>query len=273
MKKDYTVIMSIYFKVLPEYLVLSINSVLKQTLLPKKFIVIKDGPLTDEQEKVIAPIFKKYKDLFEIISFEKNRGCGPAYNEALKHCNTKYAMIMDSDDYIIPEKNELQIQYLLDHPECDIVGSNTYEFINHIENKVSYRVMPKSDTEIKKMAHKRCPIVQPSAMFKVDKVLESGSYQPSKLTEDYDLYIRMILNGCIFYNIQKVLSYTRVTDDFYARRGGLSYLKPILGFKYKWYKNDFFTFKEFIVTSGSSLIVSLMPNKLRTFVYKKLLRK
>lgn len=270
---EYTAIMSIYYKVLPEYLIFSINSVLAQTLLPKKFIIVKDGPLTVEQEKAINPIFQKHSGLFEIIEFENNQGCGPAYNEALKYCDTKYAMIMDSDDYIVPEKNKIQMKYLLEHPECDMVGSNTYEFIDSLENKVSYRVMPESDIEIKKMSHKRCPIVQPSAMFKVEKVLDSGSYQPSKLTEDYDLYIRMILDGCIFYNIQEVLSYTRVTNDFYARRGGLSYLKPILGFKYRWYKKGFFTFKEFIITGGSSLIVSLMPNKLRTFVYKKLLRK
>ncbi len=133
--------------------------------------------------------------------------------------------------------------------------------------------MPETDLDIKKMAHKRCPIVQPSAMFRVSKVLESGSYQPSKLTEDYDLYIRMIQHGCIFHNLQEVLSYTRVARDFYARRGGFSYLKPILGFKYKWYKNGFFTFREFIITGGSSLLVSLMPNWMRSIVYKKLLRK
>ena len=58
MEKEYTVIMSIYNKVLPEYLVFSINSVLEQTLLPKKFIIVKDGPLTEEQEKVLNPFFK-----------------------------------------------------------------------------------------------------------------------------------------------------------------------------------------------------------------------
>ena len=51
MEKEYTVIMSIYNKVLPEYLVFSINSVLEQTLLPKKFIIVKDGPLLKNKKK------------------------------------------------------------------------------------------------------------------------------------------------------------------------------------------------------------------------------
>lgn len=273
MEKEYTVIMSVYNKVLPEYLVFSINSVLEQTLLPKKFIIVKDGPLTEEQEKVLNPFFQEYMELFDIIKFDNNQGCGPAYNEALKHCNTKYAMIMDSDDYIVPEKNKKQLNYLLEHQECDMVGSSVSEFLGDISNVISFRKMPCSNNEIHKFAHKRCPMAQPTVMFKVKSVIDAGSYQKSQLTEDYDLYIRMILNKCKFYNFSETLTYMRVNEDFYARRGGLKYLNLILKFKYKWYKKGFFSLKEFIITGGSSLIVALMPNKLRTFVYEKLLRK
>ncbi len=273
MKNDYTVIMSIYDKVLPEYLTVSINSVLNQTLLPKTFILVKDGPLTEEQEKVINYIYESNKKLFKIIEFKQNRGCGPVYNDALSYCKTEYAMIMDSDDYIIPEKNEKQLNYLLEHQECDMVGSSVYEFLGDISNIISFRKMPCSNEKIHKFAHKRCPMAQPTVMFKVKSVIDVGSYQKSQLTEDYDLYIRMILNKCKFYNFSEALTYMRVNEDFYARRGGIKYLKPILGFKYKWYKRGFLTFKEFIITGGSSLVVSLMPNKLRTFVYKELLRR
>lgn len=273
MKKDYTVIMSIYNKVLPEYLTVSIESVLSQTISPKEIIIVKDGPLTIEQEAVLVSIFEKNEKLFKIITFSNNQGCGSAYNAALKKCNTKYAMIMDSDDYIVPEKNEKQLKFLLAHEEYDMVGSNVYEFIDDISNVISFRKMPSTNDDIYTFAHKRCPMAQPTVMFKVKSVLDAGSYQKSKLTEDYDLYIRMILNKCNFYNFDEVLTYMRVNENFYARRGGLRYLKLIISFKYKWYKNGFFSLKEFIITGGSSLVVSLMPNKLRTFVYKKLLRR
>ena len=269
---EYTVIMSIYIKVPVEYLKISIDSVLNQTLLPKKFIIVKDGSLTDKQNELIEKILKE-NDIIEIIEFKDNKGCGPAYNEAIKMCKTKYAMIMDSDDYIVPNKSEEQLRFLSENPSYDIVGSNVDEFIDNIDNVVAHRILPEKNEQIIKFAHKRCPLAQPTAMFNVESVIKAGSYQESKLTEDYDLYIRMIMNNCKFYNFQKVFTYMRVNEDFYNRRGGLKYLKPILGFKYKWYRKGFYSFKEFIITSSSSLIVSIVPNKLRTLIYKKLLRK
>lgn len=270
---DYSVIMGIYHKVPSEYLKTSIESVLNQTIQPKKFIIVKDGKLTDSQEKIIDEIISQKRVLFEIIIFSENRGSGPAYNEALKHCFTEYAMIMDSDDYIDPKKVEIELSFLNDNKEYDIVGTNVFEFVETIDNVKVLRRMPETHEEIVKFSHKRCPVAQPSAMFKVKSVIDAGGYQESKLTEDYDLYIRMIINNCKFHNIQKVYTYMRVSDDFYGRRGGIKYLKPIIGFKYKWYKKNFYTLKEFLKTSFASLIVSLLPNKIRTSIYNHLLRR
>ncbi len=269
---DYSVIMGIYYKVPSKYLKTSIESVLNQTIKPKKIIIVKDGKLTGEQEKTLSDLIFQKDKLFEIISFSENKGSGPAYNEALKHCFTEYAMIMDSDDYISPEKAEKELLFLNNNKEYDIVGTNVFEFINKIDNIKVLRKMPETHEEIVKFAHKRCPLVQPSAMFKVRSVIDAGGYKESKLTEDYDLYIRMIMNNCKFHNIQKVYTFVRVSEDFYARRGGIKYLKPIIGFKYRWYKKKFYTLGEFLKTSAASLIVSLLPNRMRAFIYDYFLR-
>ena len=39
----YTVLMSVYYKEKPEYLSLSIESMLNQTVKPDEFIIVKDG--------------------------------------------------------------------------------------------------------------------------------------------------------------------------------------------------------------------------------------
>ena len=115
-------------------------------------------------------------------------------------------------------------------------------------------------------------MIQPTVVFNVEKVLNSGSYQDSPLTEDYDLYIRLIINNCTFYTLQEILYDIRTSEDFFKRRGGLKYLKKILAFKYKYFKKGFFSLPEFLKTSLSSMCVSLMPNSLRTFIYKRFLR-
>jgi len=113
---------------------------------------------------------------------------------------------------------------------------------------------------------------QDLVIVKVESVKKAGSYQHSPLTEDFDLYIRMILNGCKFYTYQEVLYYIRTSEDFFKRRGGIKYLKPILSFKYKYYKKGYFNLLQFLKTTCSSIIVSMMPNKIRTKIYKKFLR-
>lgn len=269
---NYTVIMSVYSKVKTEDLFISIDSILKQTYKTNEFILIKDGKLTDEQEIVINNFIKK-NNIFKVIEFKENHGAGYAYNKGIELCTNKWAAIMDSDDYAVETKFEKQMEYLSKHKDIDMIGSNAVEFIGNIENIVSTRIMPEINEEIIKFAHGRCPIIQPTAIFKIESVIKAGNYQHSPLTEDYDLYIRMIMNGCKFYTYQEVLYYVRTSEDFFKRRGGFKYLKPILGFKWKYYKKGFFNTKQFIKTFCSSLVVSLMPNFVRKIIYKSFLRK
>lgn len=270
--ENYSVIMSIYKKVPPQFLKESINSILNQSYKTNEFIIIKDGPLSDAQNELLDDFYKKNRKIIKLMELEKNSGAGVAYNLGIKSCTNKWAAIMDSDDIAVSTKFEKQMRYLKDHPDIDVIGTNAVEFLNNPSNIVSTRIMPESNEEIIKFSHKRCPMIQPTVIFKVSALISSGSYQKSELTEDYDLYVRMIMNNCNFYTYQEILYYIRTGEDFFKRRGGLKYLKPILGFKYKYYKQGFYSFKEFVLTAGSSLIVSIMPNSLRTFLYKKFLR-
>ena len=269
---DYSVIMSVYKKVLVDDLKSSIESILNQTHRTNNFIIVKDGPLTTEQNKLIKKIYNDNKGIVKIITLDKNSGAGKAYNEALKICINDYAAIMDSDDYAVETKFEKQLAYLSEHSEIDAIGSNAIEFVDNIDNIVSKRIMPQTNDEIVKFAHARCPLIQPTVVFKVKSIIEAGGYQDSPLTEDYDLYIRMIMNNCVFYNFPEILYYIRTSQDFFKRRGGIKYLKFVSSFKYKYYKKGFFSLKQFLKTAISSFVVSLMPNWLRTWFYKKYLR-
>jgi len=271
-KPTYSVIMSIYEKVNTEHLKISIESILNQTYMPTEFIIVKDGKLTNELEDMLVTYDKAYPKLFNFIVFEENSGPGIAYKEAIPKCNNDYIMIMDSDDYAVPTKLEIQMTYLAEHPEVDVLGSNAVEFINTTDNIISQRNMPESHEEIIKFAAGRCPVVQPTAVLKKSAVIKAGGYQSLRIAEDYDLYIRMIQNDAKFHNLQEVLIYVRTSEDFFKRRGGIKYTKDILSFKHKHYKSGFFSLKQFIITGGASAVVTLMPNFVRGFIYKKFLR-
>ena len=62
----YTVLMSVYYKEKPDYLSLSIESMLNQTVKPDEFIIIKDGPLTPELDEVIDTFVNMHPDLLQM---------------------------------------------------------------------------------------------------------------------------------------------------------------------------------------------------------------
>ncbi len=271
-KDKYTVIMSVYSKVNPEDLKLSIYSILNQTYKTNEFILIKDGMLTEKQNDIIKTILEENKELFKVIELEENMGPGFAYQKGLEVCSNKWAAIMDSDDFADKTKFEKQMLYLSNHEDIDVIGTNAIEFKDNICNIVSKRIMPETNENIIEFAHGRCPIIQPTAIFKVDSVIKAGNYQNMPIAEDYDLYIRMIKSGCKFYTYPEILYYVRVNDNFFKRRGGIKYLKIILNVKYKHYKDGFFTTSQFLKTFVASFTVALMPNFFRIFIYKKFLR-
>lgn len=61
-------------------------------------------------------------------------------------------------------------------------------------------------------------------MFRKGAVLAAGGYQHFPLFEDYYLWVRMLMNGAKFYNIQESLLYFRSSSDMFKRRGGLKYV-------------------------------------------------
>ena len=75
------------------------------------------------------------------------------------------------------------------------------------------------------------------------------------------------------YNIQEFLTYMRVNEDYYKRRGGIKYLKSIYRFKREQYKIGYINYFQFLKTFVPHAVVCLMPNSLRDLVYRKLLRK
>lgn len=273
MEKKYSVLMSVYYKENPKWFDESIKSMFEQTIKPSEFVLVEDGPLTNELYNVVEKYQKEYPNEFKVVTIEKNVGLGPALKKGVEECSNEYIARMDSDDISIPERCEKQLNYFKEFPDTDIVGSNIAEFIDQIENVIAYRNLPQKDNEIKKYARRRNPFGHPSIMMKKSKVLEAGNYRSYYLCEDYDMWIRMIEKGAKCYNFQELLVYMRISEDFYKRRGGIKYLKSILKFKKEQYKKGFYSFKDYLVSSFAHIVMCLMPNKLRDFLYRKVLRR
>lgn len=273
MKEKYSVLMSVYYKENPEWFRESIESMLNQTIPTNDFVIVKDGKLTNELDKIISEYCKKYPDVFNIVELNENIGLGSALATGIVKCKNELVARMDSDDYSVPNRCEKQLKQFEEDEKLDIIGSDQAEFIGNINNVISYKKFPYEDEKIKKYARRRNPFSHSVVMFKKSKVIKAGSYRKYYLCEDYDLWVRMIENNAVCRNINETLNYVRISEDLYKRRGGIKYLRTIMKFKKEMYKKSFYTLNDYIISAGSHIIVCLMPNFMRKFFYEKMLRK
>lgn len=272
MSENYSVLMSVYIKEKPEYLREAIDSILNQTVKTNDFVIVCDGPLSDGLNKVIADYVTTYSGLFNVYRLEKNMGLAKALNNGILQCKNEIIARMDSDDISAPTRMEEQL-YAMREQQADIVGSNIIEFVGDISNTKNTRVVPRDNADIIKFAKKRSPFNHPSVMYKKTAVEKAGFYEDYRFFEDYNLWVTMLHKGFQGYNVQKNLLYMRAGEDMYKRRGGLSYVGCIYRFNSHLRKMGFISMASFLVGTAIRTIVSLIPNGLRTGLYKNVLRK
>ena len=270
----YTVLMSVYYKEKPEYLSLSIESMLNQTVKPDEFIIVKDGPLTMELDEVINNFVTAYPKTFNIIVNETNLGLGPALAKGIENSKNELIARMDSDDYVVSTRCERQLEKFREDPKLGMVGSYEAEFVDDIDNVISIHRVPSENDEIERFMHRRCSVLHPTVMYKKSAVLKSGNYQSVLLYEDYDLFARMVLEYHIkSYNIPEPLYYIRTSEDFFKRRGGIKYAKTVLKFKWGQYRKGYMSLMDFCISGLGQAFVCVLPNSLRKSFYMKFLRK
>lgn len=270
----YSALMSVYKNEKPECLLASIASVLYQTVLCDEFILVEDGPLTNELYDVINKCDEAYPGIIKEVKLDYNLGLGLALNAGINHCKNELIARFDSDDISTKDRCEKQLEEFAKDPELDIIGTNHIEFIDDIANKESflYKKLPESDEEIEKYAKKRNPFSHSAVMYRKSAVIKAGNYRDYHYVEDYDLWVRMIKSGAKCKNINEYLSYVKVSKDLYKRRGGIKYMRSIQSFKKELLKTGYFSRKEYYVSVVPHSAVCLMPSHLRKIVYAKMLR-
>lgn len=270
MEVKVSILMSIYFKEKPEYFRESLESIKNQTYKIDELVLVKDGALTNELEEVI----KEYKNILNIkeIPLEKNVGLGLALREGILHCSNEIVVRMDSDDIMVNSKIEEQIKIFEKNEEYILVGTNAYDFNKNVNDILSERILPEKNDAILKFSKRRCPFIHAGISFKKSYVLMAGNYEDCYWFEDYDLFLRMLKIGQ-GYNIQKKLLYIRSNADVYKRRGGLIYIKREIKALTKFYIRGDINFYYYITNLIIRIAVRISGNKLRSLIYKKLLRR
>lgn len=269
---NFSVLMSVYYKESSNNLDQALESVIiNQALKPTELVLIADGPLTDSLYDVI----RKYKSIepnFIFVQLPENRGLGYALNEGMRYCSCEWIARMDSDDISMSNRFEIQMQYIQQHPEVDVVGAWIVEFEGKVTNVLSEKRVPENHDVILSYAKYRCPINHPVVVFRKTAILAVGGYKHWPNFEDYWLWVRLLMNGAVFYNIQKPLLWFRSNDEMFKRRGGLNYVRHEWCFQRYLLEIKFISRMQFVENMLIRSFFRLIPNNIRAFLYKKVLR-
>lgn len=269
---QFSVLISIYKREKAEYLKQALQSVINQTLKPTEILIVKDGLLTKELDECIEDFQKQHPKLFKILAFKENRGLGLALRDGVKACKYEYIARMDSDDISKPNRFEKQFNYIQKHPETAMLGTWITEFSKDENNPDTVTKLPCTHQEIIKFAKRRNPFRHVTVIFKKTAVIQSGNYRDFLWLEDYDLFVRILQKGYIAANIPECLVNVRADKNMFVRRGGWRYLKQDYKFQKQLLKTKYIGKIDFIINITIRSIVRIIPNKLRSYLYKKVLR-
>jgi len=270
---DYSVLLTVYKSDNPDYFKLSLYSMLNQTLKATDIVVVCDGPITDELQKVIDQANLEHPNIINQIKLEKNIGLGLALNEGIPFCKNELIARMDSDDISLPDRCEKQVKMFEDNPSLDIVGCPVKEFIGNTDNVVGKRDVPLDNDSIYKYCKRRDPFNHPTVMYRKSKVLKYGPYGNYRKNQDTDLWIKLLSNNCICANHNEYLLYFRFDEETYKKRKSWTNTKLLIQIRKRAWKIGFCSWWDYIVVKYAQLAIYILPLWFQKFVYRKILRK
>lgn len=270
-RMKFSLLMSVYQYDDAKFFEQALKSIEANSLLPTDFVLVCDGELTDKLNEVIDDYASRLP--LNIIRLINNVGLGRALQIGIDHCQYEWVARFDADDICVSDRFAKQVAYIDHNSEVDVVGGQIIEFSKDTDEvEVRKKVVPTSHEQIYSYAKLRNPINHMTVMFKKSAVLKAGNYQHAPLYEDYYLWVRMLIKGFEFANIDEVLSYVRAGDSMYERRGGTAYAQQEIKMQIKFYKLGLFSLSELLKNLIIRVPVRLLPSKLRSIIYFRFLR-
>ena len=272
-KRVFSVCMSVYKNDNTTDLAEAVLSIYNQTCPPSEIILVIDGPVPETMHKTIDALVRK-TGIMRVIPLEKNMGHAIARQTGLEAAKNDLCAVMDADDLSVPDRFEKQLKVFEEYPDVSVVGGLINEFIHTIDNVVGSRIVPKNDADVKAYLRSRCPMNLVTVMFKKSDVMKVGGYQDWYCEEDYYLWIRLVLAGYKFYNIQENLVYVRVGKEMYQRRGGKKYFHSEARLQKYMLDYKLISYPKYVYNIIIRWVVQVaMPNELRGWVFRVFARK
>ncbi len=205
-----SVVMSVYNA--GGFLSEAVDSVLAQTFEDFEFIIIDDGS-TDESPATL----KEISDPRVRVLTQANRGLIASLNRGIEEARGEFIARMDADDRCEPDRLELQVNYLQEHPEIALLGG-AISTMDELGNPLAPCVrFPATHEQIWAGVGRRPWVFcHPAVMYRRAAAIDVGMYHRDFAhAEDAEFFARLMTRYRAA-NIPEVLLHYRL------RRGGVS---------------------------------------------------
>lgn len=171
----------------PQFLIQAIESILTQTIEALELVIVDDGSVSAATRAILT----RYSEItrrVKLVSAHKV-GLTKALNIGLTHCTAPVIARQDSDDWSAPDRLEKQLNFLVQHPSCGIVGSFATICNARGEGLWVKRIRPAA-FEMPALT-KINPIAHGSLCFRRELLTKIGNYDERfEFAQDYELLVR-----------------------------------------------------------------------------------
>ncbi len=245
----------------PVMLVHSLDSIRKQSYKPNEVLVVIDGPICDKMEFAIQDFVESSDFQVRIIRIKNAKGLWNARNEGLKSAAGKLVALHDADDVMHPDRLRIQINEM-DITAVDVLCSPAWEFDINSGGILQLRAFSGEMIDVHSMFWNN-PINHSSVIAKREAIIEVGGYRSIYLSEDYDLWLRMVIAGKSIRQSKYVLQALGVNEMFLARRGGSKFFSSEKTIHKLFHQTDLFSTTSLWVRLVARLSYRMGPWQLR----------
>ncbi len=177
----------------------AIQSVINQTYTNWELILIDDGSY--DNSLAIAKEYAERDGRIIIVNDGLNKGLPARLNESVRIAKGEYYARMDADDIMNVDRIAIQIHYLEEHPNIDVIGSSAM-IIDNANNIIkSYDQQGVNDG-----------FIHPTVMAKTMWFKENPYNIQLNRSQDIELWMRTA-DKYDFYNIREPLLFYRETGN------------------------------------------------------------
>ena len=170
---------------------------------PYEIILIDDGSRNKPTRDMLGVLGEMPN--IHVVRMDENQGTSVALNYGHSMVRTPYVAVMGSQDESHRDRFRLQADYLLAHPEVDVLGGQIFSYLDGDltraplwrSNHPARYTSPRGD----------CWYVNHgTVMYRQDAVMAVRGYDKQfRRGQDVDLWRRMYAAGKVFHNLPQVL--------------------------------------------------------------------